>query len=181
MTNKFKKYKPVNSVKMNDTSWYWFLAAGIIYLLQNKFFLEDTINSPDYLYLICLILGLFSGLIFVMRTYNLNFSKINFYQIKYIVTVILFVFSFSLLVFGIVNYLVSRNSEDFVIRPKITHISSGGSKSPMIYYYFQDELNIFSGAREIYKLNEFKTNYFVVTIKKGLFGSYIIEDYRFET
>ena len=51
----------------------------------------------------------------------------------------------------------------------------------MIYYYYQDELNIFSGAREIYKLNEFKTNYFVVTIKKGLFGSYIIEDYRFET
>jgi hypothetical protein len=180
MTNKFKKHKPVDSVKMNDTSWYWFLAACIIYIFQSSFFGEDTINPPDYLHIICFILGVFASLSYVLKKYNLIFFKINFYQIKYIVTIIFFVFSLSLLVFGIVNYSVSRNSEDFVIRPKITHISRGGSKSPMIYYYYQDELNIFSGSREIYKLNEFKTNYFVVTIKKGLFGSYIIEDYRFE-
>lgn len=171
------------------------LLSVVLLVFQRKFFQKETLNEPDSIYyivfIVCIILTPLlkkKKIIEILEEKQSQFLKavlISGLFFKYIICFSIILLGITLTVFGLINKRYSNRNAVEYYSEKIIHVSSGTSRSfASIQFYFKGKINTFSDTKEVYKVLRDKQNdlqgtwKFSFSCRKGLFNSYLIEDWE---
>jgi len=183
-----KKEKKRKETKRN----YFLLIFVLIYFVQRIFFESSTLNQPFFLYGIVFSVSVLSVLIFKRTNFKIELEKINSMYIKtanilgiflecVIINFVILISTF-LLVFGIINKVYASHNPIEYFSEKITQItdsSKGGGR--YVQFYFMGKYNSVILKKKYKtlkaKVSQGEIEQILISCRKGLLGTYIIEDY----
>nr|WP_320037139.1 hypothetical protein [uncultured Bacteroides sp.] len=170
--------------KFKFTEYHLLLVSAAIFILQYSYFSVNTINFPKWIYLGLIIVAIIVNLIIKRAKTNilLNWSELTRVFKTFIVYFFL-TFSIGLFFFGVVNKTFANNEDLEFLELKIIRAYENSSKSSNKIYFLLDnkEYGIsVPSSPEISNLIKNKENlrksYILLDCKKGIFGTYIIEE-----
>lgn len=183
--NKGEMNKRIDSKKkLRITEYHLLLVSALIFILQYSYFSVNTINFPKWIYIVLMVTAIIVNMIAKKAKSYLLFDLSEFLRVfKTFIVYFFLTFSVGLLTFGVINKVLSANENLEYIELKIVRAYENSSKtSNRIYFHFDNKENVISipsspTVSAIIKNKEsLKRSYLLLDCKKGIFGTYIIEE-----
>lgn len=184
MNKEGKNKKNTSKRKFKFTEYHLLLVSAVIFILQYSCFSVNTINFPNWIYLGLIIIAIIVNIIIKRAKRNVLFDLSEFIRVfKDFIVYFFLTFGTGLLIFGVVNKIFSSNENLEILELKIISAYEGSSKSSnSVYFILNDKeygISVPSSpeiSTIIKNKEKLKRSYILLDCRKGILGTYIIEE-----
>jgi len=166
------------------SEYHLLLVSAVMFILQYSYFDVNTINFPKWIYFVLVIIAVVINVLIKHAGISVFFKLSEFIRVfKSFIAYFFLSFGFGLLLFGLLNKMYSNRNDLEYLELKIVRVTENTSKSPNRIYF---KLNTreygvsVPGSPEVSRLiknkDVLKRSYLQLDCRKGLFGTYLIDD-----